>query len=139
MRLVNIVYLTFPSYQTDLEDMDVLAFRAYLIREKICENLVRDDAITSPAVAPPSTSSDSYWDRAKHIIELVWWHLRRYGLIGVHARISEDQASSGVKVYRNMKNMKALCIQGNEGFHCGVVSTSQRDFSVNCPMATFVY
>lgn len=125
-------------YQTDLEDLDVLAYREYLIREKLCENLSQsDDEITPHAEPPSTTSTASYWDRAKHIIELLWWQMRMFDMHAIRYERSQSQATPGVKVYRNLKNLKALCTQGKE-CHCGVVFTSRWEFSVKCPERPFV-
>lgn len=105
-----------PSHQTEkndtLEDLDKLAFKEYLIRAKICEQLARIDQLT-PAANLPTTSSStgSYWDRAKSMAELVVAHVKRYRLHTTHVDSSKLQDEGG-KVYSNIKIVKALCIQG---------------------------
>lgn len=94
------------------EELDMLAMKEFLIREKICENFMRNEEITSPAQPQQKPSNVSYWDKAVHIIELVWYHMRRYSNHENHAEETE-MSSKQRKLYSNVKNIKALCRQGN--------------------------
>lgn len=108
----------FPSYQLDgnamSEELDQRAFRDYLIREKLCENL--DDAPTSPINIPnasSSSSSPSYWDHAISKAALVISHIMRSKQHNAHVKTSTLPVD-GDKVYKNLKNIKALCIKGKQ-------------------------
>jgi hypothetical protein len=103
-----------PSYYTDaydtFEDLDKLAMRKFLVREKICENF---EDITAPAKPPKPSSNVSYWDKSVHIIELIWYHLKRHS--NHEENVEATKLSSEQQEYytNNIKNLKALCREGN--------------------------
>lgn len=97
----------FPSYQA--ADADRIAFREYLMREEICENLKsyrKTVKITSPA-----EPLESYWSKALHIIDLIYYHLTRFKLNEARVESSKDEAENK-NIYSNSKNIKALCVEG---------------------------
>jgi hypothetical protein len=121
--------LYFPSYQLDIkptveEELDQLAYREYLIREKICENLAADEEITSPINVPAAstTFNGTYWDKAKSILEVALLQLKQYKLYDARVEASKNFNQSR-KVYTNFKNIKALCIKGK--LFCCFVSKSR--------------
>lgn len=106
----------FPSYLTaaendTFEDLDKFAMREFLIREKLCENF---EDITEPAKPPKQSSIVSFWDKSVHLIELVMYHLRRHGDHEQHTEATK-LSSEQPKNYTNIKNLKALCREGNHG------------------------
>lgn len=134
------------SYHTvsvpTFEDLDQLAFREYLIKEKICESLVRDEAMTPPASSssssfPSPTAGASYWDRAKSIAELVFSHTSTYKIYNYNMESSKRHAADKREVYRNVKVLKALCTQG-KSVYCCLVSTSRLE-SVKCSTHSIMF
>lgn len=121
-----------PSKQTDVsftfENLDLLAYREYLMQEKICENFASNKELSSLNPSP-SMLDVSYWDRAKSIPELV---LSKTGQYKFHQQHTEATAADSGKGYSNPKNIKALCIQGKQFSIGNLVGRPAVDFVYWC-------
>jgi hypothetical protein len=104
--------------------LDQLAFRNFLIKEKICENIAEIAEITSPIKLPQRSSAinGTYWDEEKGILEVAVLQLRQYKHYEARVEASKNLNQSQV-VYSNFKNLEALCIKGK--VFCCFVSDSR--------------
>lgn len=102
----------------------MLAYRAYLIREKICERKV---AVTSSVRSSPASTAVSYWDRAKSIFEMAMSHTGQYKLHEQLQAESQRHAADRSLLYSNAKNIKAICKQGKATQCLGFMSTEREN------------
>lgn len=82
--------------------------RKYLM--ELCKEF---GGITQPASKPgPTVTISSFWDKAKHIVELVYDHAKFYHKHEQHTKESKSH-SYETELFINPQQLRAMCKEGN--------------------------